>query len=99
MDKDMLKITLSKAVKFEDKEYKEVDLSGLENLTAEALCRADNRMSRMGIVAPVKEMNYEFCTIIAAEATELPVEFFKALPAKDFSRIARAISAFFLGAE
>lgn len=93
------KIELTKPITFENKEYKEIDLSGLENLSAESLCRADNRLTKMGIVAAVKETNCEFCAMIAAEATELPVEFFKALSAKDFSRIARAVQSFFLGAE
>lgn len=91
------KITLTNPVTFEDKEYKELDLSGLEKLSAESLCRAENRLAKIGIVPPVKEISYEFCALIAAEVTELPVEFFKALPAKDFSRIQRTIQAFFLG--
>lgn len=93
------KITLSKPITFEEKEYKDVDLSGLEDLTAEDLCKADNRISRMGIVAPVREMNCEFCAIIAAEAAKMPVEFFKALSAKDFSKVTRQVQAFFLGVD
>jgi hypothetical protein len=76
-------ITLSKPYKFEDKEYTEIDLSGLENLSTGDLMKAEQAWTRKGNAAMKLETNMAYTMEIAALATQKPIEFFERLPKKD----------------
>lgn len=88
-------ITFKKPYSFEGKEYKEVDLSGLENLTGKDLTDADRIFVSAGNVAPMNEMSIGYACIIAAKATGLPQEFFEGLPAKEIIKVKNEVMTFF----
>lgn len=73
-------ITFAHPYTFEGKEYDGVDLSALDNMTTEQLIQCDRIFESSGSVSALKELNVEYACIVAAEATGLPVEFFKGLP-------------------
>lgn len=75
-------VKLSKTYKFDDKEYTEIDLSGLEKLTVEDAVlavkklTADNEQAAM--IMP--ELSTAYSDALAAKATGFPLEFFQLLP-------------------
>ena len=77
---ESLILKFRKPYKFEGKEYTEVDLSALEDMTAEDLCAVGKIMTKLGIVNPVAEMTVDYAIYMAARASGKPVEFFKGLP-------------------
>ena len=70
-------ITFAHPYTFEGKEYDGVDLSALDNMTTAQLIQCDRIFESSGSVSALKELNVEYACIVAAEATGLPVEFFK----------------------
>lgn len=79
---------------FEGKEYKEIDLSGLDDLTTEDMSWAENMFAQMRMADAMKEFNTTFCLLIAHRATGLPLEFFKTLKISNAIRIKAVVSAF-----
>lgn len=98
-DETSLVVKLSKPYHFEDKTYKELDLSGLDDLTAEDMIAADKYLTRNGNVTVMPEMSLEYACFIASKATDLPVEFFRRLPPKDAIKIKNRVTNFFYGEE
>lgn len=90
-------VELSKKITFEGKEYSEIDLSKLDELTTADLIQAQKILTRMGSVATVLETDYQYTMIIAHLATKLPLEFFDALPAKDGVKVKNRVSGSFFG--
>lgn len=88
------KVTFRKPVNFEGKEVKEVDLSGLENLTTGDLIEADNTFNATGQFALVNEMTTGYACIIASKVTNLPLEFYQQLPAKDGMKVKTVVMSF-----
>lgn len=93
------KITFAKPYKFEGKEYTEIDLSGLDNLTTADLISAQSRMERSGVQSVMPELNYLYICIICSIATGQPEEFFKGLPAKESVKIKNTVGANFFNVE
>lgn len=87
----------SKPYKFEDATYTEIDLSGLESLTAEDMIAAEKYLSKLGIISPIPEMTSEYACFIANKISGLPIEFFKGLPPKDAVKLKNKITGFFYG--
>lgn len=81
---------------FEGKEYKELDLSGIQELTADDLCNAQKMLTDMGTVVTMPEIDYTYNLILAAKATKLPLEFFKALPGRYAAKIKVMVTGYFL---
>ena len=80
---------------FEGKEYPEVDLSNLDNLTARDLMAIGRQVGRVQggtVVAP--ELNPEYTVAIAARVASLPLEFFYGLPAREFVKVRGAVTGF-----
>lgn len=96
-EKITTKVTFSKPYRFEDKTYKEIDLSGLESLTAEDMIAADKFLTRNGNFTVMPEMTLEYALFIASKATDLPIEFFRQLPPKDAIRVKNRVTNFFYG--
>ena len=94
---ESLVVQLRKPVTFEGKEYAEVDLRGLNNLTAMDMIREQTRLRRAGMNPPTVETDISFCLGIAAAAATLPLEFFEALPARDAVAVKNTVSFFLLG--
>lgn len=92
-------ITFSKPYRFEDKTYKEIDLSGLNDLTAEDMIAADKYLTRNGAFSVIPEMSLEYACFIASRVTDQPVEFFRRLPPKDAIKLKNCVTNFFYGGE
>lgn len=90
-------ITFKKPYNFEGQEYKEIDLSNLENLSTGDLIHADGQFSEAGQFAVMNEMTTSYACILAAKATNKPVEFFQQLPAIDGVKVKRVVMGFFNG--
>lgn len=88
-------VTFGKPYYFEGKEYESIDLSGLDNLTAENMIAADKYLTSSGVFTPMPEMNLEYALFIASTATGLPVEFFRNLPPKDAIKVKNRVTNFF----
>lgn len=88
-------ITFKKPHDFEGTEYKEIDLSGIENLTTGDLIRADGQFGEIGQFAVMNEMTTGYACIVAAQATHKPVEFFQQLPAVEGVKLKRLVMGFF----
>lgn len=74
---ESLILKFRKPYMFEGKEYTEVDLSAMEDMTAEDLCAMGKIMTKLGIVNPVAEMTVDYAIYMAARASGKPVEFFQ----------------------
>ena len=82
---------------FEDETYKEIDLSGLEDLSAKDMIQAQRTMERSGSINVLPEMSLEYACIFASKATKIPVEFFQALPPKEAIKVKNKVTNFFYG--
>lgn len=98
-----LVIKLPVPVEFEGNSVSEIDLSALDNWSAEDLIRVKKQFeSLMGAdITPssvmLPESNLEYGFIIAVDVTGMPMEFFKSLKAKDALKVRTAVINFFLG--
>lgn len=87
-------IKFKKSYTFEGKEIKEIDLSGLEELTASDLIEADKVFGTSGQFAVVNEMTLGYTLIVAARVTKKPIEFFNQLAARDALKIKNTVMGF-----
>jgi hypothetical protein len=92
-------VVFNKPYKFEDNTYDKVDLSGLDNLTAADMIAANKVLDRTGSFTFLPEMSLEYACIIAAKASNLPIEFFKGLHPKEAVKIKNRVTAFFYGTD
>lgn len=92
-------VKLSKIYDFEGEKVSQIDFSGLENITADDMIRANKVLSTSGTVSILPENDLHYTLIIAASATGLPIEFFKALKPKDAIRVKNTVASFFYGEE
>lgn len=90
-----MKHAFEKPFNFEGKEYKELEIP-LENLTGQDISAAKREWSASGNFSPVPVADSDFCASVAARACKLPVEFFYALPAKEYTKLTQAVSNFLL---
>lgn len=96
---ESLILKLRKPYTFEGKEYTELDLSGLEDTTAEDLAAVNRVLSKSGVVSPMPEMTQDFCMHMAARVCKLPIEFFKRLPAREAIRLKNTVTGFLYGGD
>ena len=94
-DKKILELV--RTYPFEGEEISSLDFSGIENLTAENMIRANNIMENSGISATVPENTMYYALIIAADATGMPIEFFKKLRPRDAVNVRRMVTRSFFG--
>ncbi|PAD69943.1 hypothetical protein CHH83_05925 [Bacillus sp. 7586-K] len=87
-------VEFKKPYKFENETYTEIELSGLENLSAEDLISADKIFASSGQFAMMNEMNLGYCLILASLATNKPTQFFEKLPAKDALKVKHTVMGF-----
>jgi hypothetical protein len=93
------KVKFKKPYAFEGKEYKEVDLAAVENLTTENLINAENTFAITGGTSPTAETTTRYSCILAAIITGHPIEFFNKLPAKEGGKVKNIINNFLYGME
>lgn len=100
-DKESLVLKLTKPYVFEGRTYEELDLSGLENVTAGTLESVGRQVSKKnpGINPAVLEMSTPFCHMLAGRVAKLPLEFFQRLPAKDGIALKSLITNFLYGGD
>lgn len=96
-DEDQYKIVFKKPFVWEDETYTEIDLSGLEDLSARDMIQTQRVMERSGSINVLPEMSLEYACIFASKATGMPVEFFQALPPKEAAKLKNKITSFFYG--
>lgn len=89
-------LTLSRPYLFEGKEYTEIDLNGLEKLTIQDAVDAQRQLFGEGEAATAMlcETTTAFARVIAAKATELPIEFFKLMPRGISRRVVTAVQRY-----
>ncbi|WP_121614793.1 phage tail assembly protein [Virgibacillus halodenitrificans] len=87
-------IQFRKPYKFEGKEYKEVDLSGIETLSTKDLIDADKQFNTSGQMAIMNEMTTGYSCIIASKASGKPIEFFESLPAGEGLKVKNRVMGF-----
>ena len=98
-DESSTLVKFSKAYRFEGKDYTEVDLSAMEDMTAADLCAVGKIMTRLGIVNPVAEMTVDYAIYMAARASGKPVEFFQGLPTKEGIKLKNMVTGFLYGGD
>ena len=87
-------VKFSKPYLFEGNTYESVDLSGIEDLTGDDLLEADRAFSASGQFSPIPEMTLAYAFSIAATVTKQPIEFYRALPAKDGLKVKNEVIRF-----
>lgn len=93
-------VTLSKPYPFEDEgNVESIDLSCLENATAETLMKVSKIMTSTGDVMALPENDIRYALYIAAECTGYPYSFFKKLNLCDATKIKRGVMNFLNGVE
>lgn len=92
-------LKLSKIYDFEGYKVSEIDMSGLEDLTANDMIKANKVLNSSGNVTVLPETNLEYTLVIAAAATEYPIEFYKMLKPKDAIKVKNLVTSFFFGEE
>lgn len=86
---------------FEGQEYTQVDLSGLEDVSAGALQNVGRALlkKRPGLNPSTIEMTMDYANMLAARVTSLPVEFFERLPGKEGMKIKTTVVGFLYGGD
>lgn len=92
-------VKLTKEYNFEGEKISQLDFSGLENITAEDMIRANKVLASSGTVSIMPESDLHYTLIIAASATGYPIEFFKGLSPRDAIKVKNAVTSFFYGEE
>ena len=93
---DMI-LKFSKPYSFEGGSISEVDLSNLENMTAEDMIAAQKILTASGSISVMPENSLEHALIIASRATGHPVEFFRTLSMRDSMKLKNRVSGFIFG--
>lgn len=92
-------ISLKTPYIFEGKEYKEIDLTGLEDIKTSDLIAVNKMVERAGGTSYMPEMTLEFACFLAAKATHKPIEFFQNLSPKTAMKIKNRVIGFLYGEE
>lgn len=79
---------LKRHITFEGKEIKEIDLSGLEDLTGKDMRELDTQYRQKQFnPAITKEFDVLYLQMVLARATSKPIELFESLKAKDWTAL------------
>lgn len=98
-EQNELVLRFSNPYTFEDETVTEVDLSGIENLTAADMIAVQKQMTKGGTVDALPEMSLQYACIVAARVTKRPVEFFTGLPAREAIKLKNKVTGFIFGAD
>ncbi len=83
---------LEKPYPFDGKEYKEIDLNGIADLSSMHDSAAENRMAREGFMVTETSFNYLYACVIASMAAKLPEDFFTGLPLYETVKLKNAVN-------
>ena len=93
-------VRFKKPYHFEGKEYTEVDLSGMDDLTGADMIAVNKIMSRNSAgIDVMPEVSVEYAFYFAARAAKLPVEFFTNLPPRESMKIKNRVMGFLFGSD
>lgn len=87
-------VKFKKSHEFEGKPYDQVDLKKLNDLKTADLIEADAQFSAEGQFAVMNEMTTGYSMIVAAKVTDLPIEFYHSLPAKEGMKVKATVMGF-----
>ena len=93
-----MKHKFKKPFKFEEKEYKELDLN-LEGLTGSELQSVERELSFLGMAVMNVSSSQTACLYLAAKAAKVPSELVMALPIAEASAVSMRVQHFLLGLE
>lgn len=96
-DQEDLVLRFKKPYSFEGETYTEVDLSGLEDLSAADLCKVGKMVKKIDGVDPIAEMSLPYAIFMAARVTGKPIEFFQQLPAREAIKLKNLVVGFLYG--
>ena len=96
-DQEDLVLRFQKPYSFEGETYTEVDLSGLEDLSAADLCKVGKMVKKIDGVDPIAEMSLPYAIYMAARVTGKPLEFFQQLPAREAIKLKNLVTGFLYG--
>lgn len=92
-------LRFAKPYTFEEEVITEVDLSGIEDITAADMIAAQKVISKGGTVEIMPEMSLQYACVIASRVTKRPIEFFTGLPAKEAMKLKNIVTGFIFGAD
>lgn len=93
-------IRFKKPYRFEGYEYTEVDLSRLEDMTANDMIAVGKQYNqRNGENTATPEVTLEYAMLMAARAAKLPLEFFYGMPMKEATMVKRCVVSFLFGSD
>lgn len=100
VEEESLVIKMRKPYLFEKKEYTEIDLTGLEDLTAADMIALENQYDRKNPgINVMPEVKVGYAIMMAARAAKLPVEFFYELPPKEATKVKNRVMGFLFGSD
>ena len=93
-------VKFNKPYRFEGKEYTELDLSGMEDMTGADMIAVNKIMQRTSAgIDVMPEVSVEYAFHFAARAAKLPVEFFTNLPPKESMKVKNRVMGFLFGSD
>lgn len=99
-EEESMVIVFKKPYVFERVEYKEIDLSCMEDLQASDMIAVNKLMKRTSAgIDVMPEVSLEYACNIAAKATQKPIEFFLQLPPREAMRVKNKVLGFLFGSE
>lgn len=94
--KPSMKLVLESPFNFEGEEIKEIDLSGLFDLTIADLTSVDNEMRRYGVdVTATSGVSRIYAALVASKANKKPYEWLLNMKGRDSVRLMNMVHAFF----
>ena len=82
---------------FEGESVSQLDMRGLNDLTAGDMIKADRVLQKNGSTSFLPEMTLEYAIQLACQATKRPIEFFEQLPPRDAIRVKNMVIRFLFG--
>ena len=92
-------VKCSRSYNFEGKTYSEVDLSGMDDLTAKDMIEAEKYLFKTGTVSALPDQAVGYVCFIASKISDQPIEFFMGLSPRDMNRVKNKVTGFFYGVE
>lgn len=100
-EEESLVVKFKKTYMFEGKEYTEINLTALEDISAADMIATNKYMDRnsAGTVSIMPEISLEYACVLSAKATKMPIEFFTGLPPKEALKVKNRVMGFLFGQE
>ena len=93
-------IKFKKPYVFEKKEYTELDLSGMDDLTGADMIAVNKYMQRTSSgIDVMPEVSLEYACVLASKAAKLPIEFFTGLPPREAMKVKNRVMGFLFGSD